>query len=160
LLRKQLDTRLTVIAGDGRVLADTDEDADRMENHADRPEVRQARETGRGAATRYSDTVHEGMSYVALRVEPPGQAEVVRVALPLPHLDEELATLRHLIWTAAGVTALCAMALAFWLARRITRPLQELTRGAEQIAGGAYGHKVYAGGRDEVGTLARSFNHM
>ena len=52
------------------------------------------------------------------------------------------------------------MLLALWLARRITQPLQEVTAGAERIAAGDYGHKVYAAGHDEVGTLARTFNHM
>jgi two-component system phosphate regulon sensor histidine kinase PhoR len=52
------------------------------------------------------------------------------------------------------------LALAFWLARRITQPLQELTTGAERIASGKYGHKVYPAGDDEVGMLARSFNRM
>src|SRR5690348_12791580 len=37
-------TRVTLLAPDGRVLADSDEDPARMENHAGRPEVRQARE--------------------------------------------------------------------------------------------------------------------
>jgi two-component system phosphate regulon sensor histidine kinase PhoR len=38
--------------------------------------------------------------------------------------------------------------------------LRELTRGAERIAAGGYGHKVYAGGVDEIGALATAFNHM
>jgi two-component system, OmpR family, phosphate regulon sensor histidine kinase PhoR len=73
---------------------------------------------------------------------------------------EELADLRRLVWTTAGITGFLAMALAFWLARRITSPIQELTDGAERIAAGDYGHKVYAGGADEIRTLARAFNHM
>jgi two-component system phosphate regulon sensor histidine kinase PhoR len=46
------------------------------------------------------------------------------------------------------------------LARQIVGPLEELTRGAERIARGKFGHKVYAAGRDEVANLARTFNHM
>src|SRR5262249_14223796 len=41
-----------------------------------------------------------------------------------------------------------------------SRPLQELTEGAERIAAGRYGHKVYAVGNDEIATLARTFNSM
>jgi two-component system phosphate regulon sensor histidine kinase PhoR len=52
------------------------------------------------------------------------------------------------------------MALAFGLARRITRPLQDLTEGAERIAAGSYGHKVYVAGNDEAAALARTFNRM
>src|SRR5947209_8720503 len=47
-LGDKLDTRLTVIADDGRVLADSQEDPGRMENHARRPEVQAARTHGLG----------------------------------------------------------------------------------------------------------------
>src|SRR5262249_56583972 len=68
--------------------------------------------------------------------------------------------LRRLVWRTAALTALAALLLAFLLARRMTLPLQELTAGAERLAAGGYGHKVYVAGRDEVGQLARTFNHM
>ena len=160
-LARKVDTRLTVIAADGRVLADSAEEPAHMENHADRPEVRRARAHGFGSFTRFSRTLGESMSYVAVRVDRPDLPPAfVRVAFALDRIEEDLADLRGLIGTAAAVTALGAMALAFWLARRITRPLQELTAGAERIATGGYGHRVYAGSGDEVGTLARTFNHM
>ena len=54
----------------------------------------------------------------------------IRVALPLAAIEERLAEIRRLVWTTAALTAAAGMALAFWLARRITRPLQELTAGA------------------------------
>jgi two-component system phosphate regulon sensor histidine kinase PhoR len=75
-------------------------------------------------------------------------------------VQEELAGLRGLVWTTAAGTGGAALILAFWLARRITGPLQELTVGAERIALGNYGHKVYVASQDEAGALARSFNHM
>jgi two-component system phosphate regulon sensor histidine kinase PhoR len=64
------------------------------------------------------------------------------------------------IWSAAAITGLIAILLAFWLSRHMARPLQELTRGAERIAAGEFGRKVYVGGRDEFGLLARTFNNM
>jgi two-component system phosphate regulon sensor histidine kinase PhoR len=101
------------------------------------------------------------MMYVALRTDDESQGVAyVRVALPLSRIEGQLRQLRQLVWTAAGVTALAAMVLAFWLARRMTRPLRELTQGAERIAAGDYGHKVYTGTPDEIGVLAQSFNQM
>ncbi len=72
----------------------------------------------------------------------------------------ERTELHGLVWTTAGATALASVLLTFYLSRRITRPLRELTEGAARIAAGAHGHKVYAAGRDEVGKLAETFNHM
>src|SRR5262249_22168567 len=46
------------------------------------------------------------------------------------------------------------------LARRVAQPVQDLTRAAERIAAGDYGHQIYAGGRDEIAALARTFNRM
>src|SRR5579862_5562828 len=85
---------------------------------------------------------------------------VLGAVVEIDGVADELATLRRVVWTTAGVTGFLAMGLAFWLARRITFPIQELTEGAERIASGDYGHKVYASGADEVRSLAVAFNHM
>jgi two-component system, OmpR family, phosphate regulon sensor histidine kinase PhoR len=158
---REIGTRVTLIARDGRVLADSEEEPARMENHADRPEIQAARDTGSGTEIRQSRTLGEHMQYVALRVDEPGSPiGYVRVALPRDNIQNELAGLDRLVWTAAVVTGLGAMVLAFWLARRAAAPLQELTHGAERIAAGEYGYKVYAVGTDETGQLAKTFNHM
>jgi two-component system phosphate regulon sensor histidine kinase PhoR len=160
-LRRETDTRFTLIAADGRVLADSHEDHRVMDNHGGRPEVRAARAAGFATATRFSKTLRQSMMYGALRTGAGYRGPaVVRVALPLDNIEKQLAELHRIVWTAAAVTGVLAMLLAFWLARLITRPLQELTAGADRIAAGDYGHKVYVPGGDEVGTLARTFNHM
>jgi two-component system phosphate regulon sensor histidine kinase PhoR len=160
-LGAEIATRITVIAEDGTVLADSDEDPSRMENHAHRPEIQEARDRGFGDATRSSETVGKRMKYYALRIEKAKNgAGYVRVALPVEDIEEQLADLNRIVGTAVGITAVAAMILAFLFARRITSPLHELTVGAQHIAGGEFGHKVYAIGQDEVGRLARAFNHM
>jgi two-component system phosphate regulon sensor histidine kinase PhoR len=160
-LGQQIATRITLIARDGVVLADSDKNPHQMENHGDRPEIRTARGQTIGTATRFSNTLGQSMMYVALRTGKSGSAPTfVRVAVPLDRIDQQLADLHRIVWTAATVTGLAAMLFAFWLARRIIRPLQALTQGAERIAGGDYGYKVYLAGSDELATLAQTFNHM
>jgi two-component system phosphate regulon sensor histidine kinase PhoR len=160
-LRQEIATRITLIADDGRVLADSEEDPAVMENHGDRPEVRAARAGRFGSATRFSGTLHRPMMYVALRTDDPaGAVAFVRVSLPLDQVDRQLGALQEVVAAAAALTGLAALALTFWLARRTTLPLRELTAGAESISAGDYGRKVYVAGRDEVGHLARAFNRM
>lgn len=159
-LHGKVATRITLIAPDGRVLADSQENPSRMENHGDRPEIRDARNSGTGTATRNSHTTGEEMMYAARRTAADGPVAVVRVARPLDSIQAQLSSLRRLVWGIAAITAAVAMLLAVALARRIARPIQELTLGAERIAAGEYGHKVYAVGQDEIGTLARAFNTM
>lgn len=162
-LREEISVRITCIADDGTVLADSDRDPRKfaVENHADRPEVKSARAARFGVARgRRSATVDQEMMYVAHRIGSEGDVAFVRVALPLDEVQARLAAIRSVVWTAAGLTAAAATLLAFLFARRSARPLQELTHGAERIAAGAYGYKVYAIGQDELGTLGRAFNHM
>jgi two-component system phosphate regulon sensor histidine kinase PhoR len=160
-LASDAGARLTVIGDDGRVLADSEEDPGVMENHAHRPEVVQARERGWGADTRTSRTLGKPMLYVAVRADDIGPGvSFVRAALPANLVEDQILGLDRIIWTAAAGAGLAAVALAFWLARRTVRPLAELTEAARLIAAGGYGHKVYASGPDEIGDLARTFNHM
>jgi two-component system, OmpR family, phosphate regulon sensor histidine kinase PhoR len=160
-LGSETGLRITLIDSSGDVLADSHEDPKKMEKHDTRPEILAARSGDFGSATRFSTTLHQSMIYVALRMEPPQQGVAyVRVALPLSTIQAQLSELRGLGWTGAAITAVAAMILAFWLARRITQPLHELTIGAESISTGSYGHKVYTNGNDEVGILASTFNQM
>ena len=48
----------------------------------------------------------------------------------------------------------------YLISRKITRPLEELTLSAREIAAGTYAQRVTYNYNDEIGTLARSFNRM
>jgi two-component system phosphate regulon sensor histidine kinase PhoR len=160
-LARDLPTHIAFIAEDGRIVAQSRPDSAESDRLTDRPEIVQARKEGFGKAQRHGATLDEDMMYVAMRPQLPGsKVAFIRVALPLAGIQEKVATLRRLVWTAAALTGFLALALAFWLAHRIAKPIRELTRGAEEIAAGGYGHRVYVEGNDEVGQLTRTFNHM
>src|SRR5262245_49646594 len=160
-LSDDVPTRITFIAEDGRVIAETSKSPEELENHRDRPEVVQALKDGWGKALRSSTTTGQEMLYIALRNEEPNSpVAIVRVALPLTGIQAKVRGIQRLMWTAGGLTALLALAGAFWLARRFSRPLRRLIDGAEQIAAGAYGNPVFVEGGDEIGQLAKTFNYM
>jgi len=118
-----------VIAADGGVLADSERDAQTMENHSTRPEIQDARERGWGRAIRHSDTLGARMLYFSQAVAAPGGrlAGYVRLALPLSAVDARLDKLRRGVALGAAGAALAALLLAAWLARRIALPLREMT---------------------------------
>mgnify|MGYP003348713163 CR=1 FL=1 len=58
------------------------------------------------------------------------------------------------------VAALCALVCVRFLARGVTSPLREMAGAADAMARGDYSRRVTATSMDEVGRLARAFNHM
>ena len=66
---------------------------------------------------------------------------------------------REVIVAAFAIILLAAVP-AYMLARRFTRPLDELTDGARRLAVGDFDHKIHVAGSREVSTLARTFNAM
>lgn len=70
-------SRITLIDTDGGILYDSVKEAEDMENHRDRPEIRQAVKDGRGESTRLSATLGETTYYYAVRLE---NGAILRVA--------------------------------------------------------------------------------
>ena len=110
--------RLTWIAADGAVLGDTQADASRMENHAQRAEVRQALEKGEGQSSRYSATLTEKTIYCARRMD---DGTVLRISVS--RATAGLVALGMLQPILA--VALAALLLSAWLSRRLSRRIVE-----------------------------------
>lgn len=70
---------------------------------------------------------------------------------------------RHILQIAgavAGAAILIGLLLSFWVSSRITRPLEELSEGAREVASGRWDTVIDVRGRDEIGQLASAFNDM
>ncbi len=137
---RQASTRITLIDARGVVLADSSEDHSLMDNHASRPEVALALSGKEGRSIRGSKTLRESMLYVALPVPlKTGQAPgVLRLAITTSAYDQlSRAFTNKLILICLAVPLLAAL-LSALSARRISRPLEEMKRGAEQLAIGRF----------------------
>jgi two-component system phosphate regulon sensor histidine kinase PhoR len=160
--------RVTVIAADGTVLADssvTAAELSRLENHRSRPEIMQASETGHGADIRASRTTGQRTYYVALTVMGPRQtaasvSPIVRVGFPLTTMEDHIRSVQQDLGLAFGFAFLAALVLSIVLARSITKPLAEMASVAQRLAGGARGLRLHVASRDEAGLLAGTINHM
>ncbi|MFA7382409.1 MAG: ATP-binding protein [Desulfurivibrionaceae bacterium] len=158
---KQSATRLTVIDAGGEVLADSDEEPGRMENHGDRPEFIAALADRPAAFLRFSHTLQEKMMYVAVPLLHNGKnLGVLRTAIPVTFIDSALREIfLKIVWGCLFVALLVALA-AWFIAQRISRPLEEMRLGAERFAGGAFTGKLREEGAYEVASLARAMNAM
>ncbi|SPF48107.1 Integral membrane sensor signal transduction histidine kinase [Candidatus Sulfotelmatobacter kueseliae] len=59
-----------------------------------------------------------------------------------------------------GGGILLAILLSSWAAARVTRPVEQLVRAAQNVAAGNWNTRVEAPGADEISQLAESFNRM
>src|SRR5215467_8509348 len=101
-------TRVTLIARDGTVLADSEADPKTMENHAGRPEVAAALAGSNGISSRMSKTVGREFLYVAV----PSGDSVTRLAYPLSELRNHSSEIRSALLRATGLALLFALLLA------------------------------------------------
>jgi signal transduction histidine kinase len=156
---RALAHRVTLIATDGTVTGDSEFDEPalgRLENHASRPEVMQARATGEGWSLRTSPSAGDEELYAAVRV-PHG---VARVSLSTRSQAVLVARMqRDLLIVGAGGTLL-VLVLATLFARSLSRPILELRDDARAIAAGDLSRRPSLAAPGEVGELASAFHRL
>jgi signal transduction histidine kinase len=84
----------------------------------------------------------------------------VVVTVPSEEFAAKLATLRNTVALIGGIVLITSVLLVFAAADRVTRPILALTERTARIARGDFSHQVDIPSRDEIGTLAESFNRM
>ena len=87
-----------------------------------------------------------------------GQLGTVRVGMDKAIIEGAATKSGWSLFAVFGGVALLAVAAGAVFARRITRPLGEIVRAAEQVGRGDLSHTVRVRSRDEIGQLARTFN--
>lgn len=156
-LGDEIGSRITVIAVDGTVLADSVRDPVTMENHAARPEVVAALTGSVGVDSRLSETVGISFRYVAI---PEVGGLVYRMSVPLTDVEGSLSRLRFAI-VGSGLFVVLLGVGAVWLtAQRISRPLVEMTRAVVSIADGDLGTRMPDANLAESTQLARAVDQM
>ncbi len=153
--------RVTFIARDGSVLADSAEDPARMANQAVQPEVARALDAGVGISTRRSGTAGEELIYVAVPVIAGESVQgVARVAAPAAQAQDSVNRSITIIALIGIAGAVFAVLLGYGVASRTSRSIGALTEGARQLTAGELDYRVQAQGRDETQELAQAFNRM
>ena len=126
--------------------------------------IEQARKSGRQASAILYLTARREDSMTATAI-PLKNSEgnvmaVLTVAISRNGLVAEQQQIRAIAYGVASGGILLAIVFSLWIAARVSRPVEELARAAEEVAGGSWDARVPVRGRDEVAVLAQSFNHM
>lgn len=122
--------RITLIAPDGTVQKDSDADADKMENHSDREEVKEAVQNGEGYAVRHSETLDKNTFYYAVRLD---NGDIMRVA-------NEAGSIWHVFQKAIPtvvviviIILVICMILAYFLTRGIVAPIEQMAENMDNL---------------------------
>ncbi len=151
--------RVTVIAADGRVLGDSEANADTMENHANRLEILEAMAKGDGRSIRHSVTINRDLLYFAVRQDTSaGPSMVLRFALPLETVDEVLGSFRRRLWFASFFILLIAGGISLWFSRSFTGRVERLKDFSRRVAEGDFRPLPRDGSGDAVEALGISLN--
>jgi two-component system, OmpR family, phosphate regulon sensor histidine kinase PhoR len=155
----QSGARITVIDGSGKVLADSAQDPETMENRSDRPEVQQAFATGQGESLRFSTALERQMVYQAVRYQlPSGSPVVVRAAKPLASLDVALSELRRRLLLASLVIFLIGLIASLMISRMFSARVERLTEFSKRVAEGDFRPLPGDSSSDELADLGASLN--
>ena len=97
---------------------------------------------------------------IPLKNETGSVLAVLVVAISRAGMVEAQQHIRAIAYGVAAGGILLAIAFSLWIAARVSRPIEQLARAAEEVAAGNWDVRVPQRGRDEVSVLAHSFNHM
>ena len=154
-------TRITIILKNGTVLADSHENAAKMENHGDRPEIINALAGKTGQSIRFSRTLGQTLMYVAIPFGTDDQRiGVVRTARALSDIDEALGGVYRRLFVGGFFIILLALPISWYLARRISRPLKQMTLAAQHFSQGNFSVPLAEKGSEETSRLAKALNVM
>ncbi len=144
--------RITVITAQGLVLADSQSDPQTMENHAGRPELKEALANGSGHSIRHSVTINRDLLYFAVRQPTAaGQPVLLRFALPLSAVTSVLMQFRESLWLAS----LLILAV---VSRGFTNRGDRLTAFSRRVAEGDFHPEPSGSSGDALDSLGSSLN--
>ncbi|MFW6287230.1 MAG: ATP-binding protein [bacterium] len=159
----KINKRITIVDKYGIVIADSDYNTEEMDNHIDRPEIQDVL-GGQdiGTAIRYSNTLNMDMYYLAIPIRSEESLTgFIRVSESLEDINKTISSNITSNLLFFFFMLLITLLLVWKLTKDIINPLSQITRIADNLARGNFQEKIMIKGYDnEIGTLARVFNHM
>ncbi len=161
-LTEDSETRISVIDPEGKVLFESEKPEEELDDHSDRPEIRQAYAGETGQSIRFSETTRQEMLYIAVPIrDEEGQVRgVVRLARPLTLINQSINRIQILVFLTLLLTLALIWLIGFFNFRSITGSLARLADRAQSIGGGSFPHLEPVEAKDELGKLELVFNEM
>jgi two-component system, OmpR family, phosphate regulon sensor histidine kinase PhoR len=158
--KEKTGARVTVVDSSGKVLGDSDEPSARMENHLDRPEIRDADVGDIGSSIRYSKTIQKNLFYLAIAVDSGEDRKFLRLSLPLEDIEKAVNRIRLRVVIATLAVSFLAVLLGLIQARRITRSVEEIAAFSKEAAAGHLKKRLFLKEKGELGELGKNITEM
>lgn len=158
--KEKIGARVTIIDISGRVLGDSDEPSERMENHSDRPEIKDAEISDIGSSIRYSKTIRKDLLYLAIAINTDSDKRFLRLSMPLNDVESAMKTIRLRIILASFAVTFVVIIFGLIQTRRITKSIGEIADFSKDVAAGNFKKRLFLKEKDELGELGKNISDM
>lgn len=124
------NVRITLVAKDGTVIADSQESANKLENHLNRQEIQQAIKNGEATVTRHSDTQGKKVYYFAKRLD---NGNVLRVSAEAKSIGKFFSDYIIYILLCIIVVIVTAVFVSMGITKSIVKPITQLGQSLDNI---------------------------
>lgn len=162
---KELDSllkvRITIIDTSGKVIFDSRANKNLLDNHRNRPEVREAIRKGEGSSVRYSSTFKKEQIYYACLVNSNDTTKLlVRISINRDYFTSFFGKIQEHIVEIFLVLVVLMLVISIFFGRQISNPIQRLIDASKKITKGDFDVVAKYHDSTEIGELINNFNLM
>lgn len=162
-LGDESSTRITIILPSGKIIGDNKKDPATMDNHKNRPEVKQATLNGKGLSTRYGHTLAIDSMYFAMPIIAQDRMiGIMRTSTPLYTLQNALWSIYYKVSLGFCILIIITAFASWWMSKALVRPLEIIKVQAQQLAKGDFSSRVQLRSNDSLESeqLGQAFNEI
>lgn len=124
------NVRITLVAKDGTVIADSQESANKLGNHLNRQEIQQAIKNGEATVTRHSDTQEKKIYYFAKQLD---NGNILRVSAEAKSIGKFFSDYIIYIFLCIIVVIVAAVFVSMGITKSIVKPITQLGQSLDNI---------------------------
>lgn len=124
------NVRITLVAKDGTVIADSQESANKLGNHLNRQEIQQAIKNGEATVTRHSDTQGKKIYYFAKKLD---NGNILRVSTEAKSIGKFFSDYIMYIFLCIIVVIVAAVFVSMGITKSIVKPITQLGQSLDNI---------------------------
>lgn len=131
--QKRLDQdglRITLVGKSGKVIYDSTADASSMENHKNRPEIKEAMEKGEGTAVRWSATSSLHTLYYAEELD---TGQILRIGKDSENIFRIMLNTISIVLILSVLVVLLCVFLSHILTKRLLAPIEKLATNLDGV---------------------------